>query len=281
MHSPSASLPAPDRRVFIASAAAAAAASGCAIARPSAANPPTFVLVHGAWHGGWCWAKVRPSLERAGARVYTPTLTGLGERRHLREPVPGLQTHIDDVVNLIEAEELQDVVLVGHSLAGMVITAVADRMKTRLRRLVYLDAPVPAHGNDLATHVPGTDAAMAQRRRAAYRALAPDGVWLPPPAPEMMGVTRPADAEWLRRRLTPHPLRTWLEPVALPNGGHAGLPKTYVLATRPLNTMMGYPAQGEVAKRGGEWTYREIATGHDMMVTEPERTAELLLEAAT
>jgi pimeloyl-ACP methyl ester carboxylesterase len=279
------SIPAPQRRAFIAATAAAvAAAAAPGEASAQSASPgraqPTFVLVHGAWNGGWCWAKVRPLLERAGARVYTPTLTGLGERHHLREPVPSLETHIQDVRNLIEAEELTDVVLVGHSFGGMVITPVADRIKPRIRRLVYLDAAVPADGADLAMHVPGTDAATAQRRRAAFRALAPDGAWMPPPPPESVGVTQPADAEWLRRRLTPHPLRTWLEPVALPNGGHAGVPKTYVLATQPPTTIMGYPAQGEVAKRGGEWTYREIATGHQMMVTEPARTAQLLLEAA-
>ncbi|HVE54185.1 MAG TPA: alpha/beta fold hydrolase [Ramlibacter sp.] len=283
MHSLPHSTTAPDRRLFIASAlgtAAAATASGCATAWPAPPRAPTFVLVHGAWCGGWCWSRVRPLLEGAGARVFTPTLTGLGERQHLREPVPGLQTHIQDVVNLIETEELQDVVLVGHSFAGMVITPAADRLKARLRRLVYLDAAVPAHGDDFATHVPGTDAAVAQRRRAAYRALAPDGAWMPPPPPEAFGVTRQADVEWLRRRVSPHPLRSWLEPVALPNGGHAGLPKTYVLATKPLTTVMGYPVHGEIARRGAEWTYREIATGHSMMVTAPERTAELLLEAA-
>jgi pimeloyl-ACP methyl ester carboxylesterase len=274
------------RRAFIATTAAAAIAAASSPGKAGAQTPrargsqPTFVLVHGAWNGGWCWAKVRPLLEQAGARVLTPTLTGLGERQHLREPVPSLETHIQDVVNVIEAEELSDLILVGHSFGGMVITGVADRIKPRIRHLVYLDAAVPADGNDLATHVPGTDEATAQRRRTAFRRLAPDGVWMPPPGPAGVGVTQPADAEWLRRRLTPHPLRTWLDPVVFRNGGHAGIPKTYVLATKPLTTVMGYPAQGEVAKRGGEWTYREIATGHQMMVTEPVRTAQLLLEAA-
>jgi pimeloyl-ACP methyl ester carboxylesterase len=282
----SSSPPAPERRAFMASTAVAAVAAASsprdAAGQPTGTRRPqaTYVLVHGAWNGGWCWAKVRPLLEQAGARVYSPTLTGLGERHHLREPVPSLETHIQDVINVIEAEELGDVVLVGHSFAGMVITAVADRIKPRIRRLVYLDAAVPADGNDLAAHVPGTGEATAQRRRAAFRQLAPDGVWMPPLGPESVGVTEPADAEWLRRRLTPHPLGTWLQPVALRNGGHAGIPKTYVLATKPLTTVMGYPAHGEVAKRGGEWTYREIATGHQMMVTDPARTAQLLLEAA-
>lgn len=239
-----------------------------------------FVLIHGAWCGGWCWNRVRPLLEQQGHRVFTPTLTGLGERAHLREPVPTLETHILDVLGLLEAEELNDVTLVGHSWGGMIVTAVADRMKPRIRRLVYLDAAVPADRADFATHFPGIDAETAERRRAAMRQRSPDGVWLPPVGPEMLGVTVAEDADWLRRRLTPHPLVTWLTPVHYNNGGQAGIKKTYVLATKPLTTLMGYPVQGEVAKRGGEWTYREIATGHSMMVTEPAQTAELLIEAA-
>jgi len=241
-------------------------------------NP--FVLVHGAWHGGWCWNRTRPVLEQQGHRVFTPTLTGLGERAHLREPVPKLETHILDILGLLESEELSDVVLVGHSWGGMVTTAVADRAKQRIKHLVYLDAAVPGDGADFASHIPGIDSETAERRRAAFRKLSPDGIWLPAMEPEAYGVTATDDAAWVRRRVTPHPLGTWLEPVRFSNGGHAGIGKTYVLATKPLTTMMGYPAHGEVAKGGGEWTYREIATGHSMMATEPARTAELLIEAA-
>jgi pimeloyl-ACP methyl ester carboxylesterase len=239
-----------------------------------------FVLVHGAWLGGWCWNYVRPLLEKQGHRVFTPTLTGLGERAHLREPVPSLETHVLDVVGLLESEELSGVTLVGHSWGGMVITAVADRMKDRIAHLVYLDAAVPADGADFAAHIPGIEAEFAERRRAAFRQLSPDGVWLPVMGPEAVGVTAPQDADWLRRRMTPHPLRTWFDAVRFSSGGHSGIRKTYVLATQPLTAVMGYPAQGEVAKRGGEWSYREIATGHSMMVTEPTQTADLLLEAA-
>jgi pimeloyl-ACP methyl ester carboxylesterase len=146
---------------------------------------PPFVLVHGAWNGGWCWDRVRPPLEAAGHRVFTPTLTGLGERAHLRDPLPTLETHVQDVMGLIEAEALEDVVLVGHSWGGMVTTAVADRTKPKLRRLVYLDAAVPADGCDFAAHIPGLDAESAERRRAAFRQLSPDGVWLPPVGAEM------------------------------------------------------------------------------------------------
>ena len=238
------------------------------------------VLVHGAWHGGWCWSRVVPRLEAAGARVFTPTLTGLGERAHLTAGPPGLETHIADVVGLIEAEDLQDVVLVGHSYAGMVITGAADLLRSRIARLIYLDAAVPSDGDDFASHIPGLSAAEAERRRRVFRSMAADGAWLPPPEPGLVGVTAAEDVAWLKRRLTRHPLRTWLDPVSLRNGGHAGIPKTYVLATEPPSILMGYPAQAEAARKaGGEWTCREIACGHDMMVLEPERTASLILEA--
>lgn len=240
-----------------------------------------IVLVHGAWHGGWCWTRVIPRLQASGAPVFAPTLTGLGKHASLVAEPPGLETHIADVASLIEAQDLWDVVLVGHSYAGMVITGVADRLKPRLGRLIYLDAAVPADGDDFASHIPGISAAVAERRRAAFRSMAPDGAWLPPPDAGRVGVTVPEDVAWLERRLTRHPLRTWLDPIRLRNSGHAGIPKTYVLVTEPPTTLMGYPAHGEAAKSaGGEWTYREIACGHDLMVVEPQRTAELILEGA-
>jgi pimeloyl-ACP methyl ester carboxylesterase len=241
---------------------------------------PSIVLVHGAWHGGWCWAPVRSHLEAAGHRVFTPSLTGLGERMHLGDPVPGLATHVADIVNLIEAEELRNVVLVGHSYAGMVITGAADAVRGRLRHLVYLDAAVPADGQTFASFVPGLAAEDIRRRESAFRAMSPDGLWLPPVAPAVVGVTEPHDVQWLKRRLGPHPLRSWLEPVALPNGGYAGIRKTYVVATNPPTTTMGYPLVAEIARADGEWSVRDIACGHDMMIVDPTTTARFILEAA-
>ncbi|MGZ0244868.1 MAG: alpha/beta fold hydrolase, partial [Alphaproteobacteria bacterium] len=113
----------------------------------------SFVLVHGAWHGGWCWRDVRRVLEEHGHTVFTPTLTGLGERSHLLSPDIDLETHIADVINLLVWEELNDVILVGHSYGGMVITGVADQAKDRLRHIVYLDAFLPADGESSATHI--------------------------------------------------------------------------------------------------------------------------------
>lgn len=239
-----------------------------------------IVLVHGAWHGGWCWDKVRPRLEAAGHRVLAPSLTGLGEREHLRDPVPSLATHVADIVNLVEAEELRDVVLVGHSYGGMVITGAADALRGRVRHLVYLDAAVPADGDNLASFVPGVTPEEVRRRETAFHAMAPDGAWLPPLAPALVGVGDPADAQWLQRRLRAHPLRTWLDRIRLRHGGHAGIRKTYVVAADPPTVAMGYPRMAEALRADREWTCHEIACGHDMMVSEPVRTATLIAEAA-
>lgn len=240
---------------------------------------PTFVLVHGAWHGGWCWRAVAQRLLATGARVHMPTLTGLGERAHLHEPVPGLYTHIDDVAGLIETEELEDVVLVGHSYAGMVITGVADRLAGRVRHLVYLDAAVPRDGDDFISQHPGLDQAAATQRRQALTDLADGTGWLPPYPPDVMGVTDPATAAWLRRRLRPHPLRSWLEPLRMTHSGGAMIPRTYVLATDPPTEAMGYPLHGAQARDNAEWHYREIACGHNMMVIDPAATSEILRQA--
>src|SRR5205809_2952479 len=115
----------------------------------------SFVLIHGAWHGSWCWKRVRRLLQAQGHDVFTPTLTGVGERSHLLSRDVNLETHILDIVNLIRWEELSDIVLCGHSYGGCVISGVADRIPDRIRALVYLDAFVPENGENLGQHVPG------------------------------------------------------------------------------------------------------------------------------
>ena len=239
----------------------------------------TIVLVHGAWQGAWAWAPVRERLEAEGVAVFTPTLTGLGERAHLREPIPSLATHINDVAGLVEAEELEDIILVGHSYAGMVVTGAVDRLRSRVKRLVYIDAPVPADGQDFAAAIPGLEPELAEQRRAAFHSMAPDGGWIPAMPPSVLGLSDPQLADWFSRRSQSHPLRTWLDPVRLQHGGHAGIPKTYVLATDPPTALMGYPAHGEVAKRSGDWTYHEVACGHQIPALKPDETTRILLEA--
>ena len=168
-----------------------------------------FVLVHGAWHGGWCWRHVVEALTRAGHRAHAVTLTGLGERAHLMSPAITLETHITDVVNAIEMEEMDEVVLAVHSYAGMIGTAVADRRPERLRHLVYVDAVVPKPGESWSS----THASATREARLVAAQASPDFSF-PPPDPAVYGLDAQS-CEWLRRRLTPHPGHTYQ--------GHAGL----------------------------------------------------------
>lgn len=238
-----------------------------------------IILVHGAWHDGSCWARVVPLLEAAGYSVHCPTLVGLAPD-YSGEP-PSLAEQIAGLVDYIEREDLHDVALVGHSWSGMVIAGVVGPCAARLRALIFLDAALPAEGDDFASQVPGQDIDALVRRRAMYRAMAPDSRWLPPPPVQMVGITEAEDAAWLTPRLRPHPLRTWLEPVRVDEKAMAKISKTYVLAISPASAIMGYPAQAERASQTRGWTRRDIATGHDMMVTAPDETAALIIEAAS
>ncbi len=231
-----------------------------------------FVLVHGAWHGGWCWRHVAERLRAAGHSVHTPTLTGLGERAHLLRADTGLSTCIDDVAALILAEELDDVVLVGHSFAGPVISGVADRMPERLRQLIYLDAIVVGDGESALSLF----SADVQRERR--RTIDPEGLRMAIPEPAKFGVTDPAQVAWLRRRLTPHPLNAYTEPLRLQHPLGNGLHKTYIAVTDPW-----YPPLAELrARLRGQpgWEWRELAAGHDAMVTSPADLAGMLCDCA-
>lgn len=251
----------------------------------------SFVLVHGAWHGGWCWRDVRRVLEEHGHTVFTPTLTGLGERSHLLSPDINLETHIADVLNLLVWEELNDVILVGHSYGGMVITGVADQAKDRLCHIVYLDAFLPADGESSATHIvkllnlDATEADFAAevaRRRASGNVLGGTASDLD----RLFDI--PADmAEkqaWVKRRVTPHPVGTQVTPIrlensGLENGGPEGLPRTYILcACAPGRTP--FMVLADRLRHDDRWTYRELDTTHDSMVTMPSETAALFMEAA-
>ncbi len=231
----------------------------------------TYVLVHGAWHGGWCWSKVKRALERADGNVYTPTLTGLGERAHLASPDIGLETHIEDVLRMLEYETLTDVVLVGHSYAGVVVTAVADRVPQRLSRLVYLDAVVPRSGQCL------FDCAGPEFRRQIEEQVRTQGEgWrIPVASAERLGLTRGEDIKWAVPKLVPHPYRTFHEPVHLRVPGAPMVPRTYI-------NCIGAKARGgpRTAQAQGIDDYHELSTGHDAMITVPEEVAELLLKIA-
>lgn len=238
-----------------------------------------FLLVHGAWHGGWCWRDVTAALVRAGHRAHAVTLTGLGERAHLLRADIGLQTHIADVSNAIEAEELNDVVLVGHSYAGMVVTAVADRMPRRLSHLVYLDAVVPKPGESWSsTHSPAT-------RQARLTAAQASPVFaFPPPDPSVFGLSG-AQYAWVKRRQTPHPGHTYEASLEFDVRRVAGVPRTFISCTAPaLATIDAIrPRVQSAAFWDGAWLpgsrFVEMPTGHDPMVSQPEELTRLLLQS--
>jgi pimeloyl-ACP methyl ester carboxylesterase len=233
--------------------------------------PSNFVLVHGAWHGGWCWRRVADRLAAAGHRVFCPTLTGLGERAHLLTREVNLSTHVADVVGLLEAEELSNVVLCGHSYAGMVITGVAARAKPRLRQLVYLDSAVIEDGECWSTaHAPEV---QAERRRLARESS--DGLSLPVPKAEVFGLREPEDLAWVQRRMTPHPFAPYDEKMHWGGTVGNGLPKLYVDCTEPLYAGLN-PVKLRYRGKPG-WPFVELKTGHDAMVSAPDETAKLLL----
>ena len=230
----------------------------------------TFVLVHGTGHGGWCWQKVAPTLRAAGSEVYAQTLTGVGDRSHLLECGVDLTTHITDVASLLFYEDLSDVVLVGHSYSGMVITGVAAEVPERLMQLIYLDAYVPEEGESEVDLWPPEMRAEIEADTAASRGLRP------PPSPELMGITDPAMADWVRARITPHPMATYTQPVPYGSARSAELPRAYISCTAgPLTSAFGHFAD---KARAAGWVVREIATGHDAMLTAPDAVAKLLLE---
>ncbi len=236
----------------------------------------TFVLVHGAWHGGWCWRRVALALRAAGEEVFTPTLTGLGERSHLLTPEVGLDTHIRDVAAVLHYEDLREVVLVGHSYAGAVITGVAEVAKDRLSTLIYVEGFIPDDGQCVFDQFP-----VPFRDR--FRGLAEqsgDG-WRIPATPALLdvwGITDPADRQWVGSYISDFPLRCFEQPLHVPTLAAADLPRAYVACTgyETANTVTAPIA--ERARRSG-WHYDELATGHDPMVTESDRFVEILLKA--
>ncbi|WP_446830199.1 alpha/beta fold hydrolase [Candidatus Foliamicus sp.] len=269
------------RRAFV-GAAMAVAGMQAAQAHERTADSALFVLVHGTGHGGWCWKFVRDIIQAQGHRVFTPTLTGCGERSHLLHPEIGLDMHIRDIVNVLEWEELEDVVLVGHSYGGLVISGVADRAKQRLRHLVYLDAIIPRDGESLLTARRDISAEEVAQDEERLRRMAPGGNYIEGFSAERFGI--PAESAdlvaWVNRRLTPHPLKSWLDPVRFENGGEAGVPCTFIHCTEPAMPGSGLNVHAQYAQEHPDWRYVALATGHDAMVTEPQACADLFLAAA-
>jgi pimeloyl-ACP methyl ester carboxylesterase len=232
-----------------------------------------FVLVHGAFQGGWCWDRVRPLLEGAGREVVTPTLTGLGERAGELSPDVGLSTHVDDVVETLEEGDLRDVVLVGHSYAGMLLSAAAARAADRLARLVFLDAFVPKDGDCSFDLMPAENATAIRRQAEADG----DGWRFPPWPLEMLQVVAEEDVRWLAPRLTDQPLKVYEEPVHLPPGDWERLPRTYVFCTERAFGGL-FEANAEWARAEPGWDRIDLAAGHEAMVTAPDALARVLLQ---
>jgi pimeloyl-ACP methyl ester carboxylesterase len=252
-------------------AATAAGSTGAVGARSAS---PAFVLVHGAWHGGWCWARVAANLRAAGHSVFTPTQTGLAERMHLLSKAITLETFIADIANTIEAWELSDLILVGHSFGGLAISGVADSMPHRIRRLVYLDALI-VEGGQSPLNVLSPEVA-ATRTKLAHETSG--GVSLPAPSPSAFGVVDEEDAAWLRRRLTPHPFGTYTSPLPIKGPPGNNLPRSYIACTNPVYQPLEAVRQWVKAQPG--WNWRELEAAHDAMVTAPGELTRLLLEEA-
>lgn len=236
----------------------------------------TFILVHGSMHGGWSWKRVTPLLRAAGHEVYTPTLTGLGERVHLARPDIDLDTHIADIVNVLAFEDLTGVVLVGHSYGGAVIAGVTDRVPERIAHLVYLDGVMPRDRQAVLDLFPPEGRAA---RRAQVEAEGAGWQLLPPQDPAPWGVTVPDDVAWVRSKVAPQPFKTFTQPLRLTNPVALTGPKTFIACVEaPPTRWRDEMIERVRAERG--WRDRELPTGHDAMVTMPQEVAELLLELA-
>ncbi|MEM6992167.1 MAG: alpha/beta hydrolase [Myxococcota bacterium] len=239
----------------------------------------TFVLVHGAFEGGWCWQRVASRLRAQGHDVHTPTLAGCGDRAHLLTRETDLETHVQDVCSRLEMEDLNDVVLVGHSYGGTVITVAADRSAARIRRVVYLDGSAPDHGQ-------ASTGAFAEGTEDKLAEMSSGTDWLLPPLPlEAVGFTDLADGEWVDMRRRSHPMRTLYEPIELKRGkADPPFPISYVAHTRKqaLVELFGADPLAPFVEKARErgWRLREIEAGHDAMLTHPDAVARVLEEEA-
>ncbi|HEX5999157.1 MAG TPA: alpha/beta hydrolase [Hyphomicrobiaceae bacterium] len=231
----------------------------------------TFLICHGAWSAAWAWKKVRPLLRAAGHEVFTPTYTGLGERAHQASRAITLDTHIADVMGVIECEDLADIVLVGHSYGGMVATGVADRAGGRIAKLVYVDAFVPEHGQSLNDLLP--ERARAQREEATAQG---DG-WLIAPNPSPPD-TSPEDLAWIAPRRRWQPAACFLQPITLSNANPPP-PRTYIYCTRIGPDDVFGPFARRLRSDPG-WQFFEIDASHSPNVTAPEALVRLLDQVA-
>ncbi|HXH39668.1 MAG TPA: alpha/beta fold hydrolase [Thermoanaerobaculia bacterium] len=227
----------------------------------------TFVLVHGSWHGGWCWRDVAAILEASGHRVFTPTLTGLGERSHLMSAAINLDTHIADVVDVFRQEQIEEAVLVGHSYGGWVISGALEEIGSQVSAAVFLDAHVPKDGER------GLE--RAHFRALIEAVLESGGMAIDPPSAEFFHV-KPERRDWVNALLTPQPIGVSLQPIRL-TGARERVPrKVYIRGTGlPSHTFDAYRNEAEA----NGWRIYDVDCGHDVMVDEPEKLAEILVDS--
>ena len=241
----------------------------------------TFVLVHGAWHGGWCWWKVEPLLRQSGGSVYAPSLTGMGERSHLAgyiDPAAiNLDLHIKDVWELLESEGLEEVILVGHAYAGMVITGVAEVCPQRLDHLVYVNGVVPRDGEAMVDQL---DAVRGPDFTARVRAAIDNREeFLRPPSTveeirRRWGITDPEDQSRVLPRLRPQSVASFAQPVRLGSSEALEISRSFILSRES-----GFDPVAERARQS-DWGLYQLDTGHDPMITKPREVAEILLRIA-
>ncbi len=235
----------------------------------------TFVLVHGAWYGGWCWQKVIPFLEAAGHEVYAPTLTGLAERASELSPDVGLETHIQDIVGELVEKNLHGVILVGHSYGAMVITGAVDAVPERIAHLVYLDTFVPRDGESMADISPLVIRLLRKQAQAHG-----DGWKVDPHG--TYGVTTEPDRSWVLRSVMPQPLKTFQQPLHLKNPAIVSAkPRTHIACTGSgffYSLMQHLMGRRALPPTEAGWRLRQLLTGHCAMITMPRELADLLLE---
>ncbi len=260
------------RRTVLAAAATLGAAAAVADHAQAQTELRTFVLVHGSWHGGWCWRRVADRLEKRGHKVFAPTLTGLGERVHLLTPAVDLDTHITDVVNLIKFEGLQNIVLVGHSYAGCVISGVAEQMLPAISSIVFIDAFLPGSGERM------LDLTPANLRAAALEAQA-KGDASRPIVPAAAFLVDEKDRDWVNSKLTPQPLGPTFTPNKFTGARDKVAKKTYIRAVDyPQPAFDKWLAQ---CKADPTWrTFGIEKCGHDIMVDRPDELTEVLIGTA-
>ncbi len=234
-----------------------------------------FVLLHGAWHGAWCWTRVADRLRAKGHRVTTPNQTGVGEKSHLISDQITLDTFVLDVINHITHEELDDIILVGHSFGGLPISGVADRIPEKIRHLVYLDSLILQPNKTLFSTYPPEEVERRKAMVAAREGLGRFG--LPSGTAASFGmVPGTPDEAWVQRRLTDQPMSLYSSPLNLKNPVGNGLPRTYIHCTKPSIVLLE-PMRQWVREQDG-WDWKELETGHNAMITAPDELTEMLLD---